>query len=125
MILDPDYARIFTQARIIAWQYGFAVMAHGSYTRDLDILLVPWEPRAADVVAEQIIRMIADACDLSIHGLESPLDRSKPMDFTLKAHGRKAYTLHLPGAKDRRWVDLSVMPCRAAPLQAVEGETDG
>lgn len=109
MILDPDYARIFTQARIVALQYGFACMAHGSYTRDLDLLLVPWEERASDKIAEQVIRIIADACDLN--GKAGPMKHSDPLDFIAKPHGRRAVSLYLPGMKDRRWVDISVMPC--------------
>jgi hypothetical protein len=42
------------------------------------------------------------------------------MQATSKPHGRKAYTLHFPGFNDRRWVDLSVMPC--APASS-NGET--
>lgn len=43
-IIDPDYARIYSQVRIIAWQYGYSCSAQGSFTRDLDLLLVPWAP---------------------------------------------------------------------------------
>lgn len=111
MILDPDYARIFTQARIVAWQYGFACVAHGSYTRDLDLLLVPWEERANNKTAEQVIRIIADACDLT--GKGGPISYSDPLDFSEKPHGRRAVSLFFPGAKDRRWVDFSIMPCAA------------
>lgn len=117
MILDPDYARVFTQARIVAWQYGFACVPHGSYTRDLDLLLVPWEERATDKIAEQVIRIIADACDLAIHGTAQ-----RPMDYALKPHGRRAYTLHFKDAKDRRWIDLSVIP--SAPRGSAEGEQE-
>lgn len=106
MILDPDYARIFTQARIVAWQYGFACVAHGSYTRDLDLLLVPWEDRAHDKVTDRIIRLIADVCDLNIPGD----NYGEPMKYTAKPHGRRAVSLMF-GGKDRRWVDISVMPC--------------
>lgn len=110
MILDPDYARVFTQARIIAWQQGYACVAHGSYTRDLDLLLVPWEERAWKGTADAMVRMLADACDLRIHCKADGV-----IDWCDKAHGRRACTLFFPGAADRRWVDLSVMPCIAPP----------
>jgi hypothetical protein len=100
-ISDPDYARIYTQARIIAWQYGFALVMHGSATRDLDLLLVPWTERASDQTAEHVVKRIANVTGTTISGEPS----SKP-------HGRKAYTLLLPGVSEVRWVDLSVMPCR-------------
>lgn len=109
-IIDPDYARVYTQARIIAWQYGYACVMHGSFTRDLDLLLVPWETRACNVVILQILRMIAAACDLRINA-----DKDGDPKFTEKPHGRKAVTLHFPGFDDRRWVDISVMPCIEVP----------
>lgn len=57
MIADPDYARIFTQARILAWQYGYACLAHGSFTRDLDLLLVPWADRVGYVSGAAGVRL--------------------------------------------------------------------
>ena len=106
MIADPDYARIFTQARIIAWQYGFALLQHGNATRDLDLLLVPWEERAASKPIKGLVRHIAEMTGTTIKG--------EPVD---KPHGRTAWTLMLPDAV--RWVDLSVMPAvRKAKEQA-------
>lgn len=95
MILDPDYARIFTQARIVAWQYGFACVAHGSFTRDLDLLLVPWEDRPLPHV-ELIVKRIAGVAGLTVNGPPSE-----------KPHGRKAWSLLLPGFDEVRWVDVS------------------
>ena len=59
-IIDPDYARVYTQARIIAWQYGYACVMHGSFTRDLDLLLVPWTEQARDN-HDQLLKLIAQA----------------------------------------------------------------
>lgn len=108
MILDPDYARIFTQARIIAWSYGYACVAHGSYTRDLDLLLVPWEERAC-TMHEQLLKMIADSCGLRFRDGKEDVLESVP-DFTDKPHGRKSCSLFFRGFNDRRWVDISIMP---------------
>jgi hypothetical protein len=94
-ILDPDYARIYTQARIIAWQYGWACLAHGSKSRDFDLLLVPWTDKSSDILTHLVAR-IADVCDLKIQGEPSQ-----------KPHDRKAWTLMLPGFSEVRWVDLS------------------
>ena len=95
-IIDPDYARIFTQARIVAWQYGYACLAHGSFTRDLDLLLVPWADRDVPE-AGGVVGRIADVCGLKVqHGCP----REKP-------HGRRAWPLMLPGLDEVRWVDLS------------------
>lgn len=108
MILDPDYARTFTQTRIIAWQYGYSASLHGSYTRDLDILLTPWTQEAREN-HDQLIRLIADACNLTI----SVKNVQGELHWSEKPHGRRAISLHFPGAADRRWVDISIMPCRS------------
>lgn len=95
-IIDPDYARIYSQVRIIAWQYGYSCCAQGSFTRDLDLLLVPWTPEAKES-ANHVIAHLADVCGLRIQGAPSE-----------KPHGRMAWTLMLPGFNEVRWVDLSV-----------------
>ena len=114
MILDPDYARIFTQARIVAWRYGYACVAHGSYTRDLDLLLVPWEDRAKPN-HDQLLKLIADACGLRFRDGKDVME-STP-DYTAMPHGRRACSLFFREPSDRRWVDISIMPCaeKAAP----------
>lgn len=110
MILDPDYARVFTQARIIAWQYGYACVAHGSYTRDLDLLFVPWTDEARDN-PEQIMKLIAQACELRFRDGNENVYASV-VDFTTKPHGRKACSLFFPKFGDRRWIDISFTPCK-------------
>ena len=94
-IIDPDYARVFTHARIIAWQFGYACLAHGSFTRDLDLLLVPWTENAR-VPIDALINRIADVAGLKLQGPPSE-----------KPHGRKAWSLLFPAFNDPRWVDVS------------------
>lgn len=113
MILDPDYARIFTQARIVAWQYGYACVAHGSCTRDLDLLLVPWEASAMPN-CNQLMKLIAEACGLRFRDRKEDVYESTP-DFADKPHGRKSCSLFFPRSSDRRWVDISIMPCEVKP----------
>ncbi len=113
MIHDPDYARIFAQARIVAWQYGYACVAHGSFTRDLDLLLVPWEDRAPPDV-ELIVKRIAGVAKLEVKGPPSE-----------KPHGRKSWTLLLPGFDEVRWVDVSAFaPARNLRPRTAAGEPD-
>jgi hypothetical protein len=111
VIFDPDYARIFTQARCIAHQYGYACALHGSATRDLDLVLVPWLDNARDN-AEQLLRLIAMACDLRFKDGAEDIVKAR-VDWTIKPHGRRACSLYFPRPADRRWVDISVMPCVA------------
>lgn len=108
-IIDPDYARVFTMARCIAWSEGYALAMHGSFTRDLDMIAVPWTDTACD--PEKLVARIADVADLSVNG--------KPGK---KPHGRLAYTLMFKGFADPRWVDLSVLP--HPPLREWQGLTE-
>lgn len=110
-IMDPDYARIFSIARCLAWQEGYALMAHGSFSRDLDLLAVPWTERACE--PERLVRRIeasAGVKNISRQPGEKP-------------HGRLAWTLTLPTFGDPRFVDLSVMP--RAGRSALEQEKRG
>lgn len=107
-IVDPDYARIYTQSRIIAWQYGYSCLMHGSFTRDLDLLLVPWEESARDN-HDQLLKLIADACGLQFKDGEKEIYKAK-VDWTTKPHGRKSCSLFFKEARDRRWIDIAVLP---------------
>lgn len=97
-IIDPDYARIYTKARIIAWQFGYALTMHGSYTRDLDLVMVPWTDHCSPGIIKHVVEKIAQATGTAVNGPP----RAKPF-------GRQAWTLALPGIDDPRWVDLSVV----------------
>lgn len=114
-IIDPDYARVYTQARIVAWQYGYACVMHGSFTRDLDLLLVPWAEHAQDN-HDQLIKLIAQGSGLRFLGGNEDIVKAK-VDWTEKPHGRKSCSLYFPEFSDRRWVDISVLP-RTNPLIA-------
>lgn len=119
-IIDPDYARIYTQARIIAWQYGYACVMHGSFTRDLDLLLVPWEPHAHNR-HDQLAKLIAQACGLRFRDGKDIMEAT--IDWSVKPHGRRSTTLHFPKPYDRRWVDISVMPCVKPEPDNAESKT--
>lgn len=104
-IIDPDYARVFTIARCIAWSEGYALTMHGSFTRDLDLLAVPWTEKATD--PEHLVRrIVGNLEDLDLL-VKDPNARSQA---TLKPHGRLAWTLTFKAFGDPRFVDLSVTP---------------
>jgi hypothetical protein len=100
-IIDPDYARIFTMARVLAWQEGYALLFHGSFTRDLDLIAVPWTATACE--PEHLLMRVASACDLNVI-------TSGP-----KEHGRVAWTLTLKAFGDPRFIDFSIMPRKVEP----------
>lgn len=111
-IIDPDYARVYTQARIIAWQYGYACLLHGSFTRDLDLLMAPWTEQARGN-GEQILKLIAQACNLRFKDGEEDILKAKA-DWSEKPHGRKSCSLYFPRFGDRRWIDVSFVPLTLA-----------
>lgn len=98
MIMDPDYARVFTKARCAAKHNGYAITLHGSFTRDLDILAVPWTDKAVD--PKRLATIIVAATGLTFQD-ETPY---------AKAHGRLAWTFLFPEFGDPRFVDFSVVP---------------
>ena len=98
MIYDPDYARAYSIIRCTAWSYGYAACLHGSFTRDLDIVLVPWTDEPSD--PQHLVMLLADRTDTKIQD-------EKPGQ---KPHGRQCWTLLFKGFGDPRWIDISVMP---------------
>lgn len=99
MIDDPDYARVFTKARCLAWSEGYALALHGSATRDLDLLACPWTNDACE--PDHLVNRIVDACELYL-----------TVPASAKPHGRLAYTLMFKGFGDPRFIDVSIMPRR-------------
>jgi hypothetical protein len=97
MISDPDYARIFTKARCLAWSEGYALVLHGTATRDLDLLAVPWTNGACE--PEHLIQRVEDACDIKV-----------TVPASVKPHGRLTWTLTFKEFGDPRFIDFSIMP---------------
>jgi hypothetical protein len=98
-IIDPDYARVYTIIRCTVWGYGYAAMMHGSFTRDLDILIVPWSEHA-QVSHDHLVDVICGRAGLRKNG-------NPPGE---KPHGRIAYTLLFKEFGDPRFVDISFTP---------------
>lgn len=98
MIYDPDYARAYSVIRCLAWSYGYAATLHGSFTRDLDIVLVPWTDQACEPL--RLVKLMT----------EQTGTRLQSEDPGQKPHGRQCWTLLFKVAGDPRWIDISVMP---------------
>lgn len=102
-IIDPDYGRWYTIIRKLAWEEGYAIGMHGSFTRDLDLIAVPWAEQKK-FRPDTFIARICQAADLR------SLKKSDPGD---KPHGRTVYTLVPNAFGDPRFIDLSVMAASA------------
>ena len=97
--LPADVAAAINQkgaSKAIAGGYGGGGMGRNLVARDLDLLLVPWADRHVPE-AGGVVGRIADVCGLKVQA-GSPSD---------KPHGRRAWSLLLPGFTEVRWVDVS------------------
>lgn len=89
------YAALYPVLRQRAYELGYALAIHGTLTKDLDVLAVPWTESA--VSAADLAAALVEAAG----GFTSRPPSDKP-------HGRKAWTIHLGSSGG--YVDLSVMP---------------
>jgi hypothetical protein len=97
-IIDPDYARAYTVIRKLAWEEGYAVTLHGSFTRDLDLVAIPWTDNFCE--PEHLVKRICSSV------LQLKDHTTNP---GTKPHGRKCWTLMFPVMSDPRFIDLSIM----------------
>ena len=95
------YANYYGIMKEIAAKYGYAIAIHGSMTRDLDLIAVPWVEEPGAVL--DMFREFNDAIGMDYQNFDTPYSTIP----TLKPHGRIAYTLPT-GAGG--YVDISVMP---------------
>ena len=93
------YAQLYPRLREVARAHGYALALHGSLTKDLDVVAIPWTDEASDPTA------------LAIALTERAGAHMPPNQPTIRLHARMAYTIHLGGIGG--YIDLSVMP-RAA-----------
>lgn len=103
------YCAVWPDLVPIARSLGYALMIHGSLSRDLDLVAVPWTEEATD--PETLVRALADKFGSWV-GADLGLERAR------KPHGRMGAFIYLGG---HAVVDLSVMP----RIEATKGGDDG
>lgn len=96
----PVYLSLYPHMAGIANQHGYALAAHGSVQRDMDLVAIPWTDDASD--PETLMRAIAEYLQLfrDIWGTELHGPTKKP-------HGRISWKI---GVGFGAAIDLSVMP---------------
>lgn len=109
--LRKYYNSIIPRIKKIANELGYAVAIHGSKTRDLDVMAMPWvkEAKAPETLAIALMREFhllgdrkqGDGYSYTRKYLKEMAEKSN------KPHGRRAYSLPVKG---RAYIDLSVMP---------------
>jgi len=128
----PFYACLYHGLCDIARKHGYALAIHGTVSRDLDLIAVPWTAEAVpaedlrDVLMDHIgavdyegliRRQFPNKPDLVKQIVDNDRNRPdrEPHDASgacLKPHGRRAWNLYMDfGAT----VDLSVMPRVVVP----------
>lgn len=98
-MIAPWYAVIYIKLERIAWRHGYALAVHGSMSRDLDLIAVPWVEDAdiPDKLIQSFVRFIIKHTGVK---MRTP----KP---ALMEHGRLAYTV--PFESGRYYLDVSVI----------------
>lgn len=99
------YSQILPRIRAAAKELGYAVGIHGTMTRDLDLMAVPWIDEAADPHA--LVQIIADTVGGYVIG-DGTSERGYVCDNpTEQPHGRMSWNICWGGSV---FIDLSVMP---------------
>lgn len=105
--MAPTTWHMYPRLAHAAQRMGYALAVHGSLSRDIDLVAVPWIEDAAP--AEALVAALAEECGGSVAtehidsagGPAMPLPKHRP-------HGRLGYLIFL------RWsagyLDVSVMP---------------
>lgn len=96
------YTYIIDYLRERAKELGYALTAHGSLARDIDLVAVPWVDEAAP--AEQLVEALREKAQL-VWGDKVFLRHGEPV---AKPHGRRSWVMVFLGT--HAYIDLSVMP---------------
>lgn len=102
-------ADVLPDMRIAARGCGYALATHGSQSRDIDLLAVPWTTEASD--AETLVAALLGVLNGKLGRCTRPRRKKRGKyvdDWTEKPHGRRACLIYLPGMAPE--IDLSIMP---------------
>lgn len=101
---DMTLLEVLAVVRSVARRAGYAVAVHGSLSRDIDLIAVPWGE-----VVESPSALVAAIVSEGRWLLADPQPEVKP-------HGRLAWAIRMPGFY-RPYLDLSVIAPRS-PAEA-------
>lgn len=97
------YATIWESIRKIVYEHGWGAGLHGSLSRDMDIIAIPWSEDAinADTLIDIIIEKCFENNILAKYG-KQVIRNSKP-------HGRICYAIPIT---EELYLDISIMDPR-------------
>jgi hypothetical protein len=115
------YAFYFYALKEIAFKYGYNLVLHGSLSRDLDLIAIPWqaELRPHEDMIEEFIEAIGGDLQFA-NGLRRSYAPDQVWDkYKVTHHGRMQYVIDVNREcynKDGEWIDpqyyidISVLP---------------
>lgn len=103
------YANLLPRLREVAVENGYCLSVHGSFTRDCDLVAVPWVDDAKEPM--ELVRAIKEACGGFHLNPEHDELIADDGDVRIRPHGRRCYVFHLSEKGcEGPYIDLSVMP---------------
>lgn len=115
--------RLLAAMRVAARREGWALAVHGSMTRDLDLVAVPWTDTASYEPAFVEAMRAAVAAELGGVAVVGAGDDGRTSGFKVKPNGRRSWTLHSTSeqlVEDEHgahpYVDLCVMDFRLSAV---------
>lgn len=111
--LKKEYLKLYDQLVPIARQCGYALAIHGSKTRDLDLVAVPWTKKPLQ--PETLILLIENKVNDLKHTREY---WKREENIAYRYHGRKAYSIliswlgkpFIERGKGLAYIDISFIP---------------
>lgn len=101
-MIAPWYVMAYTKLDRVAWRHGYALALHGSMSRDLDLIAIPWTEDAD--APEKLLKAFVNF----VKGNSKVKIKFYLPGVTEKPHGRKAYAI--PIGHDGHYLDVSIMP---------------
>lgn len=101
------YALCYYELKEIAARCGYNLVLHGSLSRDMDLIAIPWVEAVTHV--DTMIKLLADYLGGSI------MEQSEKSKHCFP-HGRMSYIINLNRTRDKDgndkqyYLDISVMP---------------
>lgn len=87
------YSFYFEVIKEIGLKYGYNIVLHGSMSRDLDLIAIPWEENIGD--KEKMIDEIAEIIGGNLLMQNRSVDNIEGDRFCIKPHGRIVYIINL------------------------------
>ena len=75
---------------------GYAIALHGSLSRDMDVIAIPWKEKVT--TPDKLVEVLSDAIGVSVDNIS---------EWRAKPHGRASKVIHLG---DGAYIDLSITP---------------